>query len=301
MKHIGIQTPCSEDRANMTPNEKGSFCHKCAKQVHDFTNKSTGEIRQIFREMMGQEICGRMTAGQERVLNAEFEAWKFQSKRQFQRAMVFSLVVVFGLTLFSCSNEQDRRQIMEIQSIALNAMKASARQTNDAMSNDAMPVPEVPVQKAVNHISHKEHFYATEVFLDIEPPTPLEPTIFLEAQIDGGIGISMEYREYLLDTHILEQQEIEKIQEFIPGEFTAKAFPNPTADRTTFELNVPNKTRFEIALYDMNGKLIESVYDGKIDRGTFTQELDLSAMQPGMYLLIISSKDYKETVRISKI
>ncbi|MBI3238090.1 MAG: hypothetical protein HYZ43_04480, partial [Flavobacteriia bacterium] len=91
MKHIGIQTSCSENWNEMTPTDKGAFCQKCVKQVHDFTNKSTGEIKQVFREMMGQEICGRMTADQELALNAEFEAWRFQSKQGLQRAMVCSL------------------------------------------------------------------------------------------------------------------------------------------------------------------------------------------------------------------
>ncbi|MES2556714.1 MAG: T9SS type A sorting domain-containing protein [Bacteroidota bacterium] len=307
MKHIGIQTPCSEDRGNMTPNEKGSFCHKCAKQVHDFTNKSTSEIKQVFRDMMGQEICGRMTADQEIALNAEFEAWKFQSKQGFQRAMVFSLVVVFGLTLFSCSNEHDRKQIKEIQAVALNVMNASSSfvETTDHLSVDQKTLVEESVQlvknKSLERIPYLEYDYVKNSDTIMPYPVMESPMIFIQNQVDGGIGRSSYYDEYLRETVVQTSLEREEIDRIIPTEFAATAFPNPTADFTTFELSVPDKSRFEIALYDMNGKLVREVYDGKIDRGTFTQELDLIDLNPGMYLLIISSKDYKETVRISKI
>lgn len=299
MKHIGIQTPCSEDRGNMTPNEKGSFCHKCAKQVHDFTNKSTGEIKQIFRDMMGQEICGRMTPDQELALNAEFEAWKFQSKRGFQRAMVFSLVVVFGLTLFSCSNEQDKQQIKHIQAVAMKAMNTSIGETpKDSYNLQQQTVPQV--QHRLMKMVYHENLVYEPIHLEKEE-TPLHEKIEPRHQIDGGIGYTEVYREYLTATvteSALERFEIERV---VAIEFAATAYPNPTADFTTFELNVPDKTRFDVGLYDMNGKLIQKVCDGKINRGTYKQDLDLTNLNPGIYLLIISSEDYKETIRISKI
>ncbi|MDH4472025.1 MAG: T9SS type A sorting domain-containing protein [Fluviicola sp.] len=303
MKHIGIQTPCSEDRGNMTPNEKGSFCHKCAKQVHDFTNKSTGEIKQIFRDMMGQEICGRMTSDQEIALNAEFEAWKFQSKQGFQRAMVFSLVVVFGLTLFSCSNEQDRQQIKQIQAVALNAMNVSAGETPDSKSIEQQTLHENEVLQLKKIRGKYEAYLEPDCIYDIEYAIPEEQQIIYQTQIDGGIGSSMEYRDYLraTDIKVIDEQELDELRQIIPTEFAATAYPNPTANVTTFELNVPNKTRFDVGLYDMNGKLIQKVCDGKINRGTYTQDLDLTNLNPGIYLLIISSEDYKETIRISKI
>ncbi len=300
MKHIGIQTPCSEDRGNMTPNENGSFCHKCAKQVHDFTNKSTSEIKQIFRDMIGQEICGRMTTNQEIALNAEFEAWKFQSKQGFQRAMVFSLVVVFGLTLFSCSNEQDRKQIKEIQAVALNVMNASTSfgETVDVSVPEQKPIIENQDQ-LVKHIDPpllQKNYCTIDKMVEIGSPIK-----FMETQVDGGIGSSMAYNDYLLETVAETSPEPEEIERNIPTEFAATAFPNPTADFATFEFSVPDRGRFEIALYDMNGKLVQPVYDGKIDRGIFSRQLDLTNLNPGIYLVIISSKEYKETVRISKI
>lgn len=299
MKHIGIQTPCSEDRSNMTPNEKGSFCHKCAKQVHDFTNKSTGEIKQLFRGMIGQEVCGRLTSDQEMALNAEFEAWKFQSKQGFQRAMVFSLVVVFGLTLFSCSNEQDRQQIKEIQAVALNAMNVSAGETPDASLLEQQTIPEI--QDQVLKVMHIERSILLENRCTLEKSIQMDPSIkFMEIhQIDGGIGMSMDYQEYLIEK--MNPVEYDNDGKIVPVEFSATVFPNPVTDQTTFELAIPVKNHFTIKLYDMNGKFIQDVHSGELECGTFRQQINLTDLNPGIYLVTILSKDYKETVRISKI
>lgn len=302
MKNIGIQTPCSENWNTMAPSEKGAFCQKCAAHVHDFTQKSTSEIKDTLRSLIGQPVCGRMTVDQEAALNAEFEAWKFQSKQGFQRAMVFSLVVVFGLTLFSCSNKQDEQKVQEIQAIALQALnnQSVGETENVVVKTIESPVPEIPVAYDAL-IPDVEEYTLDTVELSMINIEPVEITGEYSGFTVGGISSSRYYTEYLVATDVQVSQELDENGRIIPTEFTAIAFPNPTAGQSTFELGVPTKTRFEIALYDMNGKLVQSVYDGKIDRGTFVQELDLSNQNPGIYLLIISSKDYKETVRISKI
>jgi len=309
MKHIGIQTACSENWNEMMPTDKGAFCQKCVKQVHDFTNKSTVEIKQVFREMMGQEICGRMTKDQELALNAEFEAWRFQSKQGFQRAMVFSLVVVFGLTLFSCSNKQDEQKVQEIQAIALQAMNIQS-----AGETEKLPVEKAKSEAAIeiNEVFYLEEtpvFYVDSV---VSKDTVVENRIMPqleelnfdevnELNIVGGIRQSTEYMEHLLAEQLQNVQLVDENGRVIPTQYAATAFPNPATDRTTFELSVPDKTRFEIGLYDINGKLIREIYSGKIYQGTFTQEIQLTDLMPGIYLLTIVSKEYNETVRISKI
>lgn len=309
MKPIGIQTPCSENWNDMSPSEKGAFCKKCASHVHDFTQKSTAEIKDTLRSMLGQKVCGRMTVDQEIALNAEFEAWEFQSKRDVQRAMVFALVVVFGLTLFSCSDKQDEQKVQEIQAIAMQAMNnQTIGETKTVPAVEAAiepPVFEIPVM--YEEVVPDAEYVVEAKRMDLEEVEITNTTeIYLPTEIHrievlGGVCCSSRYTEYLEATKEEVKIEYDENGRIIPTEFAAIAFPNPTADRTTFELGVPDKTRFEIALYDMNGKLVQEVYNGKIDRGTFTQELQLGDLNPGIYLLIISSKDYKETVRISKI
>lgn len=297
MKHIGIQTPCTEDRGKMTPNEKGSFCHKCAKQVHDFTNKSTGEIKQLFRDMMGQEICGRMTIDQENALNAEFEAWKFQSKQGFQRAMVFSLVVVFGLTLFSCSNEQDKQQIKHLQTVALQAMNDSERETQEQTTPEQQILPQKKMlQWKEKQLKYKD--YVQQDSLVKEYAIAQEPLIFPQTQIDGGIGMSMDYKAFLNEK--ITPVEYDNNGNVIPTAFSSKVYPNPATDQTTFELAIPQRDHFVIKLFDQSGSFIQEIYSGDLERGTFQQQIQLSNLNPGIYLITILSKEYIKTLRISK-
>ena len=50
MKMFKIKDPCSEDWSSMTPEEKGKFCDKCSKTVHDFTEKSDQEIFDTIKD-----------------------------------------------------------------------------------------------------------------------------------------------------------------------------------------------------------------------------------------------------------
>ena len=300
MKAIGIDKPCSENWNAMTPTEQGKFCQKCATQVYDFTNKSNLEIKQTLRTLIGQPVCGRITPAQEDSLNAEFIAWSSHSTRSIQNRMLFSLVVVFGLTLFSCSHEQDKEKIVAVQTSAMNAMKDQSVglfQKEDRKLEALKPLNSISVD-SMEYISGIHPVKKMEV-LELE-----EFNLIGEYQYDGGYGgamISMaSYDHYLI-------QEVEPIQELdengqpFPTSFEAIVFPNPATSETTFEFKIPTKTNFEIALYDMNGKFIQPIHSGEIDRGTFRQHLDLTNLNPGIYLVVINSNDFKKTVRVSKI
>ena len=111
MKYIQIQTPCSEDWNAMKPNEKGAFCQSCAKNVLDLTRMSTTKIHAVLQQHQNQSICTRIQNTQLDSLNLEFERWSKGTRFHMQRAMVASLLIVFGLTLFSCTNKQQEEQI----------------------------------------------------------------------------------------------------------------------------------------------------------------------------------------------
>ena len=301
MKNIGIHEPCSENWNEMSPNEKGAFCQKCATQVYDFTNKTSLEIKQTLRELIGQPVCGRITGPQEAALNAEFEVWNQKSKQRLQSALVFSLIVVFGLTLFSCSHEQDKQQIEQLQATAMKAIaqqqagKADFTETEGALQSMEQEIRLVEPEMIEPYI--KDSVYYKEIDLG---------EIVIQRDTDYGYGYggammySQPYREFLMEEVELAPAYDEQGR-LIPTEFTSIAFPNPATTETTFELSVPVTNQFEINLFDMNGKFIQSIHKGEIQRGTFQQQINLSDLNPGIYLVTIFSKDYKETVRISKI
>lgn len=62
-KHLKLNNPCSEKWENMTPNELGSFCKSCSKNVIDFTQLSPFEISNKLKKANGN-ICARLTKKQ---------------------------------------------------------------------------------------------------------------------------------------------------------------------------------------------------------------------------------------------
>ncbi|PTX64197.1 hypothetical protein C8N46_101808 [Kordia periserrulae] len=73
--YLKINKPCSERWENMTPNEHGSFCDVCAKNVIDFTKLSQAEITEKVQNSKGQ-ICARLTKTQLETPLLAFEAQK---------------------------------------------------------------------------------------------------------------------------------------------------------------------------------------------------------------------------------
>lgn len=112
---ISIKEPCHEDWAKMTATEKGAFCQKCALEVTDFTNKTSFEIKQLFVQEFAQNdrTCARITNFQLDQLNDEFFQWK-NERDNFSAVWIFSLVAVFGLSLFSCQNTLSKEMISQL-------------------------------------------------------------------------------------------------------------------------------------------------------------------------------------------
>ncbi len=302
MKNVKIENACSENWNEMAPTEKGAFCQVCATNVIDFTNKSSLEIKQLLLANSGNSVCGRIKEQQLEQLNTEFELWKMNSSQSIQRAMMFSLLVVFGLTLFSCTNEKDKQAIQ-----ALQASVSHVIGTNDAAITPIANVSQTSVTSELPQLIHfEERSIACKCDYDVNPPIP-EPEVILEAVMIeereaiflGGMGYTVSYVDFLEET--IQPIEYDENGLALPTELTAKAYPNPTADFTTLELGLPEKERAEIAVYDMSGKLLQTIHDGKIERGTSSYSIDLSEYVTGMYLITIRSKKFNETVRVSKL
>jgi hypothetical protein len=302
MKNVKIENACSENWNEMAPTEKGAFCQVCATNVIDFTNKSSLEIKQLLLANSGNSVCGRIKEQQLEQLNSEFELWKMNSSQSIQRAMVFSLLVVFGLTLFSCTNEKDKQAIQ-----ALQASVSHVIGTNDAAITPIAHVSQTTVTSELPQLIHfEERSIGCKCDYDVNPPIPVPEVILEEVMIEereaiflGGMGYSVSYVDFLEET--IQPIEYDENGAAIPTELTAKAYPNPTSDFTTLELGLPEKERAEIAVYDMSGKLLQTIHDGKIERGTSSYSIDLSEYVTGMYLITIRSKKFNETVRVSKL
>ncbi|MDQ6527573.1 hypothetical protein [Flavobacterium sp. LHD-85] len=61
---LEIASPCSENFDKMIPNENGSFCNSCMKNVIDLSKKSNSEVAKFIAENKNQSICARLKTTQ---------------------------------------------------------------------------------------------------------------------------------------------------------------------------------------------------------------------------------------------
>lgn len=292
MKQLGIQKPCAEKWSEMTPTAQGAFCSQCAKNVIDLSSSSHAEIRAVMKAAGGEEVCARIRRSQLDSFNQEMRAWQLSSPRTFQSAMVFSLVVVFGLTLFSCSNEKEQKTIREIQAIG---QMISVPETETAEEVSEPAVREVIPPVAIS---------AVEVLSVVEYPSPqkeevIENIFDMEYMIQGGIGF-YQAEAIPMPVYIDEVIEYDENGAEIPKVFSSIAYPNPATDRTTLEVKLPEDGMSEISLYDLTGKLVQPVFSGGLKRGTHNYPVEVSELPVGMYLFVVRSGTHSETVRIIK-
>lgn len=67
---LEIASPCSENFDKMRPNETGSFCNSCMKNVIDLSKKTNSEVAKFISENKGKNICARLKTTQ---LEEEFQ------------------------------------------------------------------------------------------------------------------------------------------------------------------------------------------------------------------------------------
>ena len=62
--HLSLQFNCSENWAQMSPQEQGRYCQQCQKVVTDFTHMSDEELLRVLSSPRQQPICGRFNHNQ---------------------------------------------------------------------------------------------------------------------------------------------------------------------------------------------------------------------------------------------
>jgi len=164
MKKIKINTPCHEKWTEFTPTQQGGFCKTCAVDVIDFSKKSNLEIQTILVSNANKSICGRFKKSQLDTYNSEYHIWQNQTNSTFQSKFIFSLILGFGLTLFSCSSPADQQSIEHITSIVtqIDTLEKSTIAIDSVKTIDS-PLQAIPINADI--LGDIEEFYPDEEVL----------------------------------------------------------------------------------------------------------------------------------------
>lgn len=292
MKHLSIAKPCTENWNEMTPTQKGAFCQKCCKQVIDFTNKTPDEIRKTLLERKNQEVCGRIEESQLDRLNHDFEAWRSNQSWSMQRASFYAFLFVFGLSIVSCSHQEDEKQIELIQEQAQKIIHAAPQ---EEIKGEAIPEPEVP-----QHIPEPEILEIVDVQEEMKVVECFGPNVRVVTHTMGAMVPTRVYEKYLEEV-VPEEPKRDANGKLIPTEFNAIAFPNPTNGSTTLKFEVPESTTASFEIYSVTGQRIQAFGAENYEPGTYEIPFDLSNEKPGTYIIAVISGNYTSTVKVMKL
>jgi len=96
-----------------------------------------------------------------------------------------------------------------------------------------------------------------------------------------------------------------QIANILPETFSLNSiFPNPFNPSTSISLSVPNNSNLILNVFDIRGRLINSLYDGSIDQGSYTFKWDGQNMKgqmvpAGMYICRAESSGSVVTKKIT--
>ncbi len=297
MKHISIPEPCSENWNEMTPTQKGAYCQKCALEVIDFTDKSSEEIRDVLKSEMGSRVCGHIRPSQLNKLNDDFHRWFEKNETSVQRIFIFSLLLGFGLALFSCSQEQEP-VVKNMQDVSLDILEHPKMLDENDLTSDTAIVNDIehlrPADIPMPGQMIEYDFPVEGELTEIEPYDGIE-IIEVESTIDGGMRFSDEYIE-----HLAQPEEI-KVVEPVEIEFSAIAFPNPTTSTSTLRVELPQDETFNVRIFSLAGQEVNNLGPQRMHKGTNDMSLNIESLPSGMYLIMLESKERTKSVRLKKL
>ena len=93
--------------------------------------------------------------------------------------------------------------------------------------------------------------------------------------------------------------QLENVNGSVPAEFMLFGnYPNPFNPLTKFRFDVPRESFVEIAVYDINGRIVSTVINELIQAGSYEASFDASAFASGVYFCRMNASGYSSAVRI---
>ena len=303
---IAIPDPCNEDFSKMSKTERGAFCNKCSTDTFDFRNLSNPQILKLIADNKGEKMCGQFTSHQLYELNIGFDEWRKQTPRTLRSKFIFAVLIGFGLTLFSCTQEKDlvQEELNTIEKIVevmptINYINEETKVTELDLTNyvDSTYIPPVPILEMVNG---GLEYYELGGDIAYEPDF-----IRNEEYVTGGVpAITDEFIRYAeyITVEIKDTSEESTLPTPVePILFTSKVFPNPSKGFSTLEIEIEEEDFFQIDVYNTSGILVRNIHSGELSSGRQRFELDLSQESSGMYLVRVVSSSHNETVKLQRV
>ena len=137
------------------------------------------------------------------------------------------------------------------------------------------------------------------------------PTERVQIQADGRVYVQAPargYAIYVLDNEYVAyntksakvevQNDLNKTGQYDTGAFSLSVTPNPVNTNTTININLPVESASVVNLYNTNGQIVTTLYDGVLPAGKSTLQLAPFQLTPGIYICKAIVNDQVKIVKI---
>ena len=322
---IAIQEPCSEDWSTMSATQKGAFCKQCAKEVIDFTGKSSLEIKQTLALKLASKtsVCGRIENRQLKEVNQEFVAWR-SVQEEVNAIWMISMIAVFGLTLFSCSNTLSKEIVNQMQ-VASNELAEKDSLPNKILSKEPQASNDTNKLESVPYVvfpwNENPIVYMGAVSI-IEPhiitPISIYEFVLGDIIVSGNISVPENLHEELIKkyanplVHGLPQSQetgdysvsplISGSQNSITGilgngkDFQLELTPNPIDATSKLFVEIYKECEISILIKESPSKQQVFLAMGPVLIGEYALRLNFDELEKGSYVLFVSSEKQEERI-----
>lgn len=330
---ITINEPCTENWNAMTATEKGAFCQVCAKDVIDFTHRSPEEIRDMLGTALSskQKVCGRITNAQLDQFNDEFPGWR-NEREAFRTVFVFSLIAVFGLTLFSCSSTASKEIVDQLNVQASELLVADSLVAVDSVKTVSMgEVVAVDPKDVVTDTTSSPDLDSLNINeIPITSPRLLkeyeEICVWMGDIVTSGfVGIDPSDKNLisLLETPVIIPQPVplyagsprsntplprpersaNNSQEAIPNKenlaFEGELFPNPVTVESRLYLTVYQELEMSFQFFQPTEETVFRKGESAFKPGNHVVDLRLHRIPPGAYDLELTGLNQRLRIPFS--
>ena len=88
-------------------------------------------------------------------------------------------------------------------------------------------------------------------------------------------------------------------ENIVPNETNIiSVYPNPFNPKTTINFNISDSEYTEINIFDLNGRKIETVFNGFLSKGNYKKTWDASNQPSGIYIVQLKNSAYKISSKI---
>lgn len=84
----------------------------------------------------------------------------------------------------------------------------------------------------------------------------------------------------------------------LPNELTLSAYPNPFNPTTMIAFDLPKGSRASLVVYDLNGRLVQTLLDEQVSGGHYEFGFDGAALPSGIYFARLSAGDLVRTQKM---